>query len=407
MTKATVLPVEKTIPVCLKKIDPYEWLCDRKALSSAKKVAGLLYAASKNGYVLYGHQNDLHRKAGRRGFGYSASDTFDVTGSYPAVNGIDALSMTGCEYGRWWWSCHHRVVHAARLAFKSIRNGSIVSLSAHMPNFDLLSKSGRTEISYSGYTPNNLTGNVVHDVMPGGKLNKLFTGYLDMVCSFCDELARKGCGLIWRPFHENTGGWFWWGCNTCTPAEFKLLWKYTFEYMSGTRQVHNVIWAYSPGSEPKTVEEVMERYPGDEYVDLVGFDMYHQYPAQRDSFMQEFESKVELYASFAKSHHKLFANTETGMAHPGNRALLENGNEDSDWYRKILDICSRHGASYFLLWANFSAQGAYYSPYVTKICRDRRGHLKELYGHEQLDSFIRLYNENKSVFTNKTDLLLQ
>lgn len=423
--KATVLPVKKLRPT----IEPVPFaLCDHNATESAKVLAAYLSAVSAAGYVLYGHQNDLHRKAGSLKGGFSDSDTRDITEEYAAITGLDALSLTGTEHGCWNWDKARRIESAVKLSLRGAALGGIISLSAHMPNFELLwqretgtepqeDKARGSEgahayeglpailsdgsTNYSGYTPNDLRGTVVRDVLPGQKLHALFTGYLDLVCDYFDALGKKGLAALWRPFHENTGGWFWWGCNTCTPEEFIALWRYTWHYMREERGVHNIIWAYSPGSEPKTKEAFLERYPGDEYVDMVGFDMYQQYPAQAHSFWEEFEAQCALVSSFAHEHSKLFAVTETGISHPNNKALLEKDNEEKDWYIKVFDIAKKYGASYFLLWANFTARGAYYSPYVTQ---KKRHHEKtvELHGHEMLDGFIRFYNNDYSLFSRQT-----
>ena len=253
-------------------------------------------------------------------------------------------------------------------------------------------------INFSGYTPNVLEGNVVQEIMPGKKLNEIYTQYLDMVVGYCLEMQKKNISLIWRPFHENTGGWFWWGKDTCTAEEYIALWRYTWNYFVKEKNVHNLIWAYSPGSEPKTLEEFAERYPGDDYVDLLGFDMYQHLPDQKDCFFDELESELKLVSTFAILHKKLFACTETGIANPDNKALLESGNEDKDWYEKVLSLCSKYCACYFLLWANFSSRGAFYSPYVEKKVRLFG---RKIYGHEMLDSFIRMFNDSHSVFAAK------
>src|SRR5574344_382199 len=431
MVRATIVPTIKKDKFNSALIDDVDvskkcTLCDKNAIPAVQGVANYLKAASEHHVVLYGHQNDLHRKAGKRGLGFSRSDTFDVTGHYAAVNGIDALSIVGTEYGKWYWSLDDRIKGAVSLADKTVRNGSIISLSAHMPNFQFIKERGEFlkdgSINFSGYSPNDLRGTVVADIVLGIgaksaahspaelSVHELYNAYLDMICDFCHALQKKDVGLIWRPFHENTGGWFWWGCNTCTPAQFKQLWQYTWQYFVNKRGVHNLIWAYSPGSEPKTMEQeadesqisLAERYPGDAYVDLVGFDMYQQYPLQKDSFFAEYEKQMKLVADFAIAHKKLWANTETGIAHPGNKALLVTGNEDFDWYVKVLDVNARYGSCYFLLWANFSARGAFYAPYVT--AKHGFGRKQKLEGHELLDSFLRMYIDERSVFSKEDGL---
>ena len=79
--------------------------------------------------------------------------------------------------------------------------------------------------------------------------------------------------VVFRMYHEHTGAWFWWGSKQCTPEEYKQLWIMTVEYLRDKKNVHNLLYAYSP-SETKNEAEYLERYPGDEYVDIVGYDCY-------------------------------------------------------------------------------------------------------------------------------------
>ena len=79
--------------------------------------------------------------------------------------------------------------------------------------------------------------------------------------------------VIFRPWHEHTGSWFWWGQNLCTADQYKALWRMTHDRMHA-RGVKNLLYAYSPGSEPKDSTAYLERYPGDDIIDLVGFDTY-------------------------------------------------------------------------------------------------------------------------------------
>jgi mannan endo-1,4-beta-mannosidase len=64
------------------------------------------------------------------------------------------------------------------------------------------------------------------------------------------------------------GGWFWWGGKE--PADFIAVWRHMFDYLTHTKQLHNLVWAYSPNHGAKTAAY----YPGDAYIDLVGLDAY-------------------------------------------------------------------------------------------------------------------------------------
>ena len=86
--------------------------------------------------------------------------------------------------------------------------------------------------------------------------------------------GNAGVPVLWRPYHEMNGDWFWWGKSHCTPDEFRALWKFTVSYLRDTAAVHNFIYAFSPDNRFNSEAEFLERYPGDEWVDMVGMDNY-------------------------------------------------------------------------------------------------------------------------------------
>lgn len=413
--KSTIKPVKKQ-KFTLDFTTFNQNLCDENASPETKKLASLLKCLSECSLTMYGHQNDFSCKAGTKGSSLSTSDTYDITNHYASVCGLDALSLTGNEYGCWCWSQNKKIENAVTLAEKIYSEGSFISFSAHMPNFELLyHKQNGTlgpedekfkeekfilddgSFNFHGYTPNDLRGSVVKDIVPGGKLNDLYKKYLDLIAQFFLELQKKNLPLIFRPFHENSGGWFWWGTRSCSPEEFKKLWHYTYEYFVLEKGIHNLIWAYSPGSEAKTKEEFLKLYPGDSYVDLIGLDMYERLPEEKDTFFNNFDFHLKLHSNIASEHGKLFACTETGIAHENGKALLETGNEDQSWYEKILDCCIKNKACYFLLWANFCKQGGYYSPFI-----EQEGFLKKVtYRHELTDSFIKMFNDRRIIFSKR------
>ena len=113
--------------------------------------------------------------------------------------------------------------------------------------------------------------------MPGGELHEKYKSILQRVGEYARNLTGvygENIPVIFRPFHEYDGSWFWWGANHCTPDEFKELYRFTVTYLRDTLQVHNFIYAFSPDCKFKTLEEFLVRYPGDEYVDLIGMDNY-------------------------------------------------------------------------------------------------------------------------------------
>lgn len=401
--------------------------CDSKAVSGVHSLFKYMKAMGRSSRLMFGQQNNLTFKAGEHIL--SHSDTFDVTGTYPSVQAFDVLSFTGVEFnvGRFnnrftgsvpGWAPLEKISPengtvsadidaAVAIAKRAIDLGGIFTLSAHMPNFVFSKERGDyipgkspmyAKYNYKEYTPIKLEGNPVQEILSHGKGYEAFTCYLDLIAEFANRLNRP---IIFRPYHENTGSWFWWGEKHCTPEEFRELWRITVEYLRDEKGIHNFLYAYSPGSETRTPEEYAVRYPGDEYVDLIGLDMYdgETENGNTEVFFNRFKEQLHKIDEFSKIHHKLAAVTETGLAssHPDpgchSTAIHLSGNLNLRWHRDILDAASGYRISYFLLWANFSRRGSVYAPYVEGINPDG-----SLYGHEMLEEFIRYYNDERTIF---------
>ena len=395
-------------------------MVDKSATASAKAVYSYLKAVGESDSVIYGHQNDTHHKAGSSEL--SDSDTKDVTGSYAGIMGIDTLSLTGDEYDvskhnakfdkEYEETAANRVKAAAELTNYNIEQGAIITMSSHMPNFSLVTEveCGEDEPSYAkydfaGYSPNVLTGDVMNNILPGGQYNEMFNAYLDMIADYASQVDGA---ILFRPFHENTGSWFWWGAAFCDAETYKNVYRYTVEYLRDEKNVHNLIYVYGPGSEAASVAEYETRYPGDEYVDMVGFDIYNSDPGEdNSSWYTNFKNALQIVNDFADAHGKLVAVTETGMstsqADKGENqtALHKTGNLQKDWYNEVMEIVSESDASYYLLWANFGKKDGYYTPYVDSVNEDG-----SLHGHEVLDNFIDFYNDARSIFaSDQADVL--
>lgn len=393
-------------------------LVDGNATEATKNLYAYLKAVGESDSVIFGHQNDTHHKAGTAGEGFSTSDTEDVTGSIAGVVGIDTLSLTGNEASSWDTPEAERIANMADITRKAAEKGALITLSAHMPNFDLIdqrvkayeasgetltgneklgywkAEDGSRQYNFSGYTPGTLTGNVVTRIMPGQDLNYLYTDYLDLIADYAKAVEGDGITILFRPLHENTGSWFWWGAALCDEEAYINLYRYTVDYLKETRGVHNILYVYGPGSEAANAAEYGARYPGDAYVDMIGYDMYHSNPSQENeaAFLSNIKSQNAILREFATAHDKLYAITETGVA-DGSVALKRSGNQVKNWYMQLLDALDGEGVSYFLVWANFDEDGSFYLPYVKEKKADGI-----LHGHEMLDEFIKFYNDARSVF---------
>jgi mannan endo-1,4-beta-mannosidase len=97
---------------------------------------------------------------------------------------------------------------------------------------------------------------------------------------YLQQLADARVPVLWRPLHEIEGGWFWW-TDQEHPENTAALWRYMFNYFTKERKLHNLIWVYASalrcgkGKEGVTNVPMRKRYyPGSQYVDIVGIDVY-------------------------------------------------------------------------------------------------------------------------------------
>lgn len=103
---------------------------------------------------------------------------------------------------------------------------------------------------------------------PGGDGHQRFMRDLDAIADGLTELRDAGVVVLFRPFHEANGGWFWWGRRD--PEQFRELWRFVFRHFTETRKLDNLVWVYAPS----TVAGAMSLYPGDAWVDVLGYSIY-------------------------------------------------------------------------------------------------------------------------------------
>jgi mannan endo-1,4-beta-mannosidase len=374
-------------------------LVDAMASTQTTQLYAYLLGVGKSDYLIYGHQNDTIHKAGPAAgtkdgdFTFTNSDTKDLTGSYSGVEGIDSISLTGADYSVPAGSNDDLITYTAKLMAKAASEGSIIILTSHMPNFAEVvakGKDSKGQYDYSGYSTDHTSGDIVQRVMPGGDLNEAFLGYMDMVADFGNQMEEKGIPVVYRPFHENTGSWFWWGAAQCDPAAFKNLWRYTVEYLRDIKGVHNFIYEYSPGSNFNNENEYLERYPGDDYVDILAFDMYNNDPTLTDGFPDTLADTVRIIDGLAVKHNKPTAVAETGIAATGENGMAVSGNERLNWHQDVSNALSMTNAAYFMTWVNFGEGSGLYQPYLKTATT----------GHEMSNYFIDYYNDETSVFAD-------
>lgn len=87
---------------------------------------------------------------------------------------------------------------------------------------------------------------------------------MDVISVELNRLARENIPVLWRPFHEAEGDWFWWGANG--PEVACELYKLMYDYYTNVKKLNNLIWVWNC--------PLKEGYPGDEYVDVISMDIY-------------------------------------------------------------------------------------------------------------------------------------
>lgn len=340
-------------------------LSDKNATPETENLYQNLILLQEKGF-LFGHQDDLAYGVKWR-YEEGRSDIKDVTGDYPALYGWD---LGGIE--------HQKSNNIDGVPFKKMKNwikeiydrGGVSTISWHMDNPLTMKNSWDT-------TPGSL-----RSILPNGEKHQLYLSWLDQAAQFLGNIKGsdgKKIPILYRPFHELTGNWFWWCKNNATPEEFKEIWRFTIHYLRETKKLNNLIIVYNT-ADFKSKEEFLEYYPGDDVVDVLSFDKY-QYtnPVTDSSFITEVQNQLKIMNEVAVEHQKPMAIAETGYE----QIPYENW-----WTKTLTEAIGNYKISFVLLWRNHGWQEQekkmhYYAPY--------KGQLSE-------KDFIEFYNSPKTFF---------
>ena len=248
--------------------------------------------------LAYGHDwiGDAHR-----------SDVKDVTGDFPAMYGWDMgpLEFHGPNEGiKGPKQDGEKLLGYAREAFA---RGGVVNFCWHQSN------------PVTGGAFNDMTP-ALSSLLPGGAKHEYYKQTLDRFAEFFKQLSPMP--VIFRPYHEHNGNWFWWGKGNASEADYIALWRFTVTYLRDEKGVHNLIYAFSPDRSRIEIEtydaDYLYAYPGDEYVDVFGLDDYRDVRLPRlgepslEIKKKEFVQSLTLLVQLAEKHGKLPALTETG-----------------------------------------------------------------------------------------------
>lgn len=364
-------------------------IVDSNATKNTKALFSYLQSVSGE-HILFGQQhvtdegltltNNPPRVASEQ------SDIFHSTGDYPALFGWDTLSISGDEKPGVKGDLEQSITNLAASMKKVHELGGILTLSMHPDNFA------------TGGRYNDTSGNTVATILPGGENNEKLNAYLDNIASLATQLkddSGESIPFIFRPFHEQTGGWFWWGAHQTTPEQYKALFRYTVEYLRDTKDVHNILYGFSPGAGPAgDLDRYLATYPGDAYVDIFGIDNYdNKANAGSAAWLNGLVTDLAMLVDLAEERGKIAALTEFGYSAQG---MNQTGNT-LDWYTKVLDAIKADPKAkkiaYMQTWANFGWPNNMFVPY-----KDIHGDLGG--DHELLPDFIHFKDDAYTAFRN-------
>lgn len=291
-----------------------------------------------NDAMLYGrHWSDSER--GRKGKKKKQlmPDVYQVCKAYP---GLLSTDLDGLELGRtvYWGGVTFEQMRASII--RHHRSGGMITISWHVRN----PEHGQTYL----FRKENV-GTVGRILEREGKVYETFSLYLEHIADFLLTLRDDQGNLIpivFRPWHECNGHWFWWGTADCTPHEYVSLWRMTHDYLT-ERGLSNLSYAFSPGSWFRDENEYMQRFPGREYVDIIGIECYRQkdfgVEEGRKRFYSHLQKNLRIAKTIADSLSLPYAVTESGM----------QPNSDPQWWTKGL-MPALHGYEpmYINFWSN-------------------------------------------------------
>ena len=206
---------------------------------------------------------------------------YEVTGKYPALLGLDMMSYS---LARQEMGGKPKVVETA-LDFAE--NGGIVTFCWHWNAPNKYLKAGNDENGNPRWWGGFYTKNTDFDieaVMNGDDAEgkKLLDADIAEIAKQMNRLEEAGVPVLWRPLHEASGGWFWWGAKGA--EAYKKLYTYLHDQLTNKYECHNLIWVWNGQNK--------DWYPGDEYVDIIGEDLYldkHVYSASAAKFSEILE----------------------------------------------------------------------------------------------------------------------
>lgn len=245
-----------------------------------KNIAKIAYSDK----FMFGQEHPITYRLNSIRYDLSSSDCKDVTGDHPAVYGIDPHYML-------YKSDKEKQAHIeeAKLAYNT---GAVVT-------FDFHQQSRSDHKIYMADITTESDKSLMYDVVNNiGTSREWFFEELDQIVDIINN--DLNFPVIFRLYHEMDGGWFWWGSSAKNHSASLYIELYRLAADHIKDRSNLILFAWSPNS---YVQD--SYYPGNDYVDFVGFDLYE--PKKED-----LKSRLIDLTDFAKEHNKIAILSETG-----------------------------------------------------------------------------------------------
>jgi len=243
------------------------------AFCSAQKPVNPNATAEVTNLLEYIYSLDNQILSGQHSYNEEPEKFYDlaneISGKYPAVWGTD-----------FYWNGENdpgdRIVRAAIQKYKE---GSIITLMWHVGR-----PSENPPYSWSESVQNEFSEENWQELLTQGTtLHSNWVKQVDNLAEHLNELKEAGVPILWRPYHEMNGVWFWWGNN---PKSYKKLWKMLYQRLTEYHQLNNLIWVWNANA-PRDIpyDEAFpykDFYPGADFVDILATDVYHYDYEQKD-----------------------------------------------------------------------------------------------------------------------------
>ncbi len=258
----------KPAPDKIKNLSPTKQLSNPNASDSAKRLYSYLLDQYGN-HIIAGQQEycgdhnynswnspDVFIKDNEAEFEY----ILDKTGKQPAIRGIDFLAYNTSMDWR---------DHAPERAIEWVNKyHGIATVTWHW-NVPSDEEGNGVAFYVESASATYTTFSISKALEEGTWENKKLLADIDLLAGEMKKLKDADVPILWRPLHEAEGGWFWWGAEGPEPCKklYRLLYdKFTNEY-----GLDNLIWVWTGSTSPAA----SEWYPGDDVVDIVGYDKYN------------------------------------------------------------------------------------------------------------------------------------